>query len=355
MSNKEPWLAVNLSRLLPGIGQIYSGKRLKGYIILVSYFFFMGLGISLMISSDGNLLVGSAILITALTILPIWNMFDAYYSAKNRNSYEFETERKQNKDAWLAVFLSGLVPGLGYVYLKKWVLTTTFIGYYSFLTVVTFNSPIFLVFVFFLQFIVSPIVLYHVYVSTPVRRERSQRTIRRFVGIWFILNLFLLIGTRTFIFQPNVVAGTGMPPTLQNKDRFIVNKLIYKFRLPERGDMVLYSRTEPQDDMEGDWFTFVLGLPGDTIQIKEEQVYINNQLLNDTTDIEFLLDEFKEYGWNNPQVIPPNYFIVRTISNEENKFGLSIIQRENIIGQITMRLHPFDRVGLVEEQENKPD
>jgi signal peptidase I len=39
MSNKEPWLAVNLSRLLPGIGQIYSGKRLKGYIILVSYLF----------------------------------------------------------------------------------------------------------------------------------------------------------------------------------------------------------------------------------------------------------------------------------------------------------------------------
>ncbi|MGB6294804.1 MAG: hypothetical protein WBF90_01315 [Rivularia sp. (in: cyanobacteria)] len=82
------------------------------------------------------------------------------------------------------------------------------------------------------------------------------------------------------------------------------------------------------------------------VDIKDEQVYVNNQLLDDTY-IEFVLDEFKEYGWNNPQVIPPNYFILRTVSNEENKTGLRIIQGENIIGQITMRFYPFNRIGSV--------
>jgi signal peptidase I len=74
-NNKEPWLAVNLSKLLPGIGQIYAGKALKGYVILFSYFLLIGIGTLLLINSKDNYFVGIAVLIIALAILPIWNLY----------------------------------------------------------------------------------------------------------------------------------------------------------------------------------------------------------------------------------------------------------------------------------------
>lgn len=97
-TNKEPWLAVNLSKLLPGIGQIYAGKAFKGYVILLSYFLLIAMGGLLMISSTGNSLVGIAVLTIAILILPIWNLFDAHRTARSRNSVDFEAARKQSKD-----------------------------------------------------------------------------------------------------------------------------------------------------------------------------------------------------------------------------------------------------------------
>jgi signal peptidase I len=83
ISNKEPWLAVNLSMFFPGIGQIYAGKIFRGSILIIS-------------------------------------QFDAYRCAKQNNSKDFELLRKSSKDPWLAVFLSRLIVGLGHIYLKKY-------------------------------------------------------------------------------------------------------------------------------------------------------------------------------------------------------------------------------------------
>ncbi|MGL6339927.1 MAG: signal peptidase I, partial [Waterburya sp.] len=127
-NNKEPWLAVSLSKLLPGIGQIYAGKVLKGYIILFSYFLLLIIAILLLISPQGNYGLGIAVLIIAVSILPIWNLFDAHQTARSRNSPEFESVRKQNKDAWLGVFLSSFIPGLGHAYLGKWLLGSLFLA-----------------------------------------------------------------------------------------------------------------------------------------------------------------------------------------------------------------------------------
>ncbi len=57
MSNKEPWLAVNLSSLFPGIGQIYSGKKLKGYFLIFFYIALYIIGLWQILSPPGNVFI----------------------------------------------------------------------------------------------------------------------------------------------------------------------------------------------------------------------------------------------------------------------------------------------------------
>jgi signal peptidase I len=58
MTNKEPWLAVNLSKILPGLGQIYSGDKRKGYTIIFFYFFLLITGYGLIFSISGSIVLG---------------------------------------------------------------------------------------------------------------------------------------------------------------------------------------------------------------------------------------------------------------------------------------------------------
>ncbi|MEL6440366.1 MAG: hypothetical protein AAFQ80_14055 [Cyanobacteria bacterium J06621_8] len=116
------------STVIPGIGQIYAGKMFKGYLMLFSYILLIAAGGWLTLDSNHNPLTGIAYLIIAFLFLPLWSWLDAYFSAKSVNSPEFESTRKQTKDPWLAVFLSGFIPGLGHAYLRKWLAAALFFG-----------------------------------------------------------------------------------------------------------------------------------------------------------------------------------------------------------------------------------
>lgn len=347
-SHKEPWLAVNLSRLLPGIGQIYAGKPLKGYIILLSHLFLTGIGGWLILGSTNNPLVGIAVLTAALLVLPIWSLFDAHQSARSANSLEFESTRKQSKDAWLAVFLSGFIPGLGHAYLKQWLPSILFFIVFIVAVIVAGSqSPIIALLANLLKAVLVLVVFYHVYSSAPLRRERSQRTIMLFmagfIGISVILSAILAIMIRQFVAEARYIPSGAMLPTLHVNDRLIINKLAYRFRMPERGDIVVFSPTEAlqKQNFHDAFIKRIIGLPGDKVQVKGGQVYINDQPLAET----YISDQ-PQYEWG-PMVIPPNsYFVLgdnRNNSYDSHYWGF--IPRENIIGKATQRFYPFDRAG----------
>jgi signal peptidase I len=348
--NKEPWLAVNLSRILPGIGQIYAGKLLKGCIILLSYFLLIGIGGWLMLNSTGNALAGIAVLMIALLILPIWNLFDAHYSARSRNFRDFESTRKQSKDAWLAVFLSGFIPGLGHAYLKQWLPSILFFAGFIAVSITTgLRNPIIALLASVLQGALVLIAFYHVYLSAPVRRERSRRTVMLFIvgfiSISVVLSAILAIVIRQFVAEARYIPSGAMLPTLQVNDRLIIDKLIYQFGTPERGDIVVFSPTEDlqQQNFRDAFIKRIIGLPGDKVQVKGGSVYINDQPLRE----DYIgKDEAPQYEWG-PQVVPPNsYFVLgdnRNNSYDSHYWGF--VPRKNIIGKASQRFYPFDRAG----------
>lgn len=89
---------------------------------------------------------------------------------------------------------------------------------------------------------------------------------------------------RSFLFAPFVVDGTSMMPTLHDRERLIVTKLIYFIQEPSRGDIIVFHATE-----ERDYIKRVIAVGGDKIEMKADQLYINDQPVDEP-----YLDEFKQ-------------------------------------------------------------
>ncbi|MDI6860682.1 MAG: signal peptidase I [Caldisericia bacterium] len=94
----------------------------------------------------------------------------------------------------------------------------------------------------------------------------------------FLIAFALAFTIRTFIYEPYRVQMSSMNPTLYENDLIMVNKFIYRFREPKRGEIVIFK--PPYGDK--DYIKRVIGLPGEIIEIKDGYVYINGKKLNES-------------------------------------------------------------------------
>ncbi len=107
------------------------------------------------------------------------------------------------------------------------------------------------------------------------------------VSILVALALAFLI--RTFIVELYIVEGPSMRPTLESQERLVVNKFIYRFRPPEKGEILVFRY--PRDKTR-DFIKRVIATEGDTIEIKEGRVYVNDKLLNEDYILEKTRSEY---------------------------------------------------------------
>ncbi|CAB1129082.1 Signal peptidase I [Candidatus Hydrogenisulfobacillus filiaventi] len=88
--------------------------------------------------------------------------------------------------------------------------------------------------------------------------------------IAFVLALLI----RTFLFESFQVEGVSMRPTLHTGERVLVNKVIYDFEKPRVGQIVVFrSPVIPSQD----WIKRIIGVPGDTVMVRDNIVYINGK------------------------------------------------------------------------------
>lgn len=142
---------------------------------------------------------------------------------------------------------------------------------------------------------------------------------------------------RTFIIQPFYIPSGSMEPTLLPQDRVIVNKFLYRFREIERGDIVVFL--PPNDNR--DYIKRIIGLPGETVEIKKGVVYINKQQLFEPYKID--RPDFSNFG---PLKVPQScYFVMgdnRPNSSDSRVFGP--LARERIIGKAFLIYWPLTRL-----------
>jgi signal peptidase I len=145
----------------------------------------------------------------------------------------------------------------------------------------------------------------------------------------------------TFGFQVARVEGQSMAPTLEDQDRLIVNKLVYRISDPRRGDIVmLYYPVDPNKS----FVKRVIAEEGDTVRIIEGRVYVNDVPLQD----DYVPDEFRGHDDYGPKVIDPGYYFVmgdhRNNSSDSRHWGY--VPKKYIIGKVQIRWWPVPTATL---------
>ena len=139
----------------------------------------------------------------------------------------------------------------------------------------------------------------------------------------------------TFGFQVARVEGQSMAPTLEDQDRLIVNKLVYRISEPRRGDIVmLYYPLDP----EKSFVKRVIAEEGDTVRIVDGRVFVNDVPLND----DYIAPELRSHDDWGPTGIPEGYYFVmgdnRINSSDSRIWGM--VPKKYIIGKIQLRWWP---------------
>jgi signal peptidase I len=139
----------------------------------------------------------------------------------------------------------------------------------------------------------------------------------------------------TFGFQVARVEGQSMAPTLEDQDRLIVNKAIYRISEPRRGDIVmLYYPLNP----EKSFVKRVIAEEGDTVRIVDGRVYVNDVPLKD----DYVAPEYRSHDDWGPQLIPEGYDFVmgdhRNNSSDSRTWGM--VPKRYIIGKVQLRWWP---------------
>ncbi|HWG59455.1 MAG TPA: signal peptidase I [Candidatus Acidoferrales bacterium] len=152
--------------------------------------------------------------------------------------------------------------------------------------------------------------------------------------------LGLALGIIIFLYQPVKVEGTSMNPFLSDQERIFINKFVYHFEPIERGDVVVFWY--PRDRSKS-FIKRVIGLPGETLSIRDGRIYIDGRMLGE----EFVPPGFLDDSNFSPQRIPPNsYFVMgdhRDSSNDSRMFGP--VPRSYIYGKAVFAYWPMDHFG----------
>jgi signal peptidase I len=160
-----------------------------------------------------------------------------------------------------------------------------------------------------------------------------------------ILALGLALAIRTFVAEPRYIPSESMIPTLEIGDRLIVEKLSYRSHPPHRGDIIVFAPPpQLQEQGYGEEQAFikrVIGLPGETIEIKDGHVFVDRQMLSEN-----YLAEAPNYLMS-PTIVPSAQLFVmgdnRNNSNDSHIWGF--LPQVNIVGHACFRFWPLERFG----------
>ena len=160
-----------------------------------------------------------------------------------------------------------------------------------------------------------------------------------YIVVLISLAWFLVYG---FMGQ-TIVSGQSMSPLLNAEDVCLVNRLAYDLGNPKRFDVVLFERTDSSKLN----VKRIIGLPGDTVQIIGNVVYVNGEPLEDER---FSMISLAGIAENIVELGKDEYFVLgdNTDSSEDSRFAnIGNVRRQNIKGRLWMKIRPVSEISLL--------
>ena len=178
------------------------------------------------------------------------------------------------------------------------------------------------------------------------KKKRTRAIAREILSnsLFLLVVLILTLLIVKYVGQRTVVVGDSMETTLQNNDNLIVDKITYRFKDPQRFDVIVFP-FEYKDETY--YIKRIIGLPGETVRIDNEGViYINDQRLEEDYGAEVIKDPGMAYG--GITLGDDEYFVLgdnRNHSSDSRTPSVGLIKRDAIIGRAWIRIFPLKKFG----------
>lgn len=169
--------------------------------------------------------------------------------------------------------------------------------------------------------------------SERLRRRKRMRAREWMVAVLLAVSLAVVI--RIFVFEPFNVVGPSMQTTLETGNLILVNKLVYRFGEPDRGEVLVFHAPHHKDYVKR-----VIALPGETVEAKNNKVLINGKIIEEP----YLPDDMRTRDFDLVKVPPGKIFVLgdnRLNSTDSRVIGP--IDITAIIGRAEMVYWPFNR------------
>lgn len=163
-----------------------------------------------------------------------------------------------------------------------------------------------------------------------------------------LLATWLLI---TFVVQRTEVEGSSMETTLSDGDNLFVDKISYRFRAPERFDIIVFPFQYKENVY---YIKRIIGLPGETVQIDERgNIYIDGEILAESYGREVISPDTIGRAAEPITLGEDEYFVMgdnRNHSSDSRTEQVGNIHREDIIGRAWVRIWPLDKMSVLQHQ-----
>lgn len=180
-------------------------------------------------------------------------------------------------------------------------------------------------------------------------QKKETDIVREILG--WVLYIAIIIGATylivTFVGQRTRVSGDSMRNALHDGDNLIVDKISYRFRDPKRYEIIVFPYQYQENTF---YIKRIIGLPGETVQVKDGEVYINGELLGEEYGLE-KIEEGKEGLASEPiHLGEDEYFVMgdnRNHSSDSRDPSVGVLNRDDLIGRAWIRIWPLNSIGVI--------
>lgn len=162
--------------------------------------------------------------------------------------------------------------------------------------------------------------------------------------IYGVIIVLCIVFVPRYVIQRTIVDGTSMESTLQDEDNLLVEKVSYHLSEPKRFDVIVFYPFGKEN--EAYYIKRVIGLPGETIQIVGDTIYINGEALEE----DYGKDPMTKSGIaKEPLTLGEDeYFVLgdnRTVSEDSRYPEIGPVTKDKIAGRAVLRIYPFSKFG----------